>query len=174
MNQHLAMVLASIGCKWPTAHEDAKYTAVLEKQLEFVKARTYDIVYPEMKARQMIPVNNDVDTGAETIAYRQWDDFGMAQIIANYGDDLPLIDALVEEFVQKVKGIGAAYQWSVQDLRRSAMANANLDQRRARAARRSETLRLGCRASPSTPMCRFWLRPLATGRLRPVSRWLRI
>jgi hypothetical protein len=137
MKQHLAMVLASIGCKWPTEHEDAKYTAVLEKQLEFVKSLTYDIVYPEMKARQIIPVNNDVDTGAETITYRQWDEFGMAQIIANYGDDLPLIDALVEEFSQKVKGIGAAYQWSVQDLRRSAMSGAQLDTRRARSARRA-------------------------------------
>lgn len=132
MNQHLAFVLASIGCRM-----DAKFTAVLEKQLEFVKTRTYDIVYPEMKARQIIPVNNDVDPGAETITYRQWDDFGMAVIIANYGDDLPLIDALVEEFQQKVHGIGAAYQWSIQDLRRSAMAGAQLDQRRARAARRS-------------------------------------
>lgn len=132
MHQHLALVLYSIGCR-----SDDKFTAVLEKQLEFVKSRTYDIVYPEMKARQIIPVNNSVDPGAETIAYRQWDDFGIAQIIANYGDDLPVIDALVEEFLQKVKSIGAAYQWSVQDLRRAAMAGAQLDQRRARAARRS-------------------------------------
>lgn len=132
MNQHLAFVLATIGCRL-----DAKFTAVLEKQLEFVKSRTYDIVYPEMKARQIIPVNNSVDPGAETIAYRQWDEFGIAQIIANYGDDLPLIDALVEEFQQKVVSIGAAYQWSVQDLRRAAMSGNQLDQRRARAARRS-------------------------------------
>ncbi len=132
MNQHLMFVLGALNCRW-----DDKFTAVLEKQLEFVKTRTYDIVYPEMKARQIIPVNNDVDPGAETITYRQWDEFGMAQILANYGDDLPLIDALVEEFSQKVKGIGAAYQWSIQDLRRSAMAGAQLDQRRARAARRS-------------------------------------
>ena len=116
---------------------DAKFTAVLERQLEFIKTRTYDIMYPEMKARQFIPVNNDVDTGAETITYRQWDMIGMAQIIANYGDDMPLIDELVEEFEQKVQGLGAAYEWSIQDLRRSAMAGASLDQRRARAARRS-------------------------------------
>ena len=61
----------------------------------------------------------------------------MAQIIANYADDLPLIDSLVEEFQQKIHGLGAAYQWSIQDIRRSAMAGANLDQRRARAARRA-------------------------------------
>ncbi len=134
----LQFVLGAIGLRFHAdAHEDAKFTAVLEQQLEFIKTRTYDIVYPEMKARQLIPVNNDVDPGAETITYRQWDEIGMAQIIANYADDLPLIDALVEEFQQKIKGLGAAYEWSIQDLRRSAMAGANLDQRRARAARRS-------------------------------------
>ena len=138
MYSHLQMLLGSIGLRFDAdPHTDAKFTAVLERQLEFIKTRTFDIVYPEMKARQFIPVNNDVDTGAETITYRQWDMIGMAQIIANYGDDLPLIDALVEEFEQKVQGLGAAYEWSIQDLRRSAMAGANLDQRRARAARRS-------------------------------------
>lgn len=129
---HLAWVLQMLGMRM-----DSKFTAVLEKQLEYVKAQTYDIVYPEMKARQLIPVNNDVDPGAETIVYRQWDDFGMAQIIANYADDLPLIDALVEEFSQRIHSLGAAYQWSIQDLRRSAMSGTSLDQRRARSARRA-------------------------------------
>lgn len=134
----LQFVLGAVGLKFDSdPHMDAKFTAVLEEQLEFIKTRTYDIVYPEMKARQLIPVNNDVDPGAETITYRQWDEVGMAQIIASYSDDLPLIDAMVEEFQQKVQGLGAAYEWSIQDLRRSAMAGANLDQRRARAARRS-------------------------------------
>lgn len=128
----LAFVLGLLGCRW-----DDKFTAVLEKELEYVKTQTYDIVYPEMKARQLIPVSNEADPGAETITYRQWDEFGMAQIISNYGDDLPLIDALVEEFQQKVKGLGAAYQWSIQDIRRAAMSGIPLDQRRARAARRS-------------------------------------
>lgn len=138
---HLALVLATLGLvssggsgaeRW-----DDKFTAVLEKQLEHVKAKTYDIRYPAMKARSLIPVNNDVDPGAETITYRQWDEFGMAQIIHDAGDDLPLIDALVEEFQQKVHSLGAAYGWSIQELRRSAMAGASLDMRRARAARRS-------------------------------------
>lgn len=137
MNKYLAMVLTAIGLRM-----DDKFNAVLEKQLEYVKSKTYDIVYPELKGRLYCPVSNEVDPGAESITYRQWDEFGMAQIIANYADDLPLIDALVEEFTQRVKGLGAAYQWSIQDLRRSAMAGAMLDQRRARSARRSIELQV--------------------------------
>lgn len=132
---YLELILTTLGVidqRW-----DAKYTAILEKQLEYVKAQTYDIVYPKLKARMLIPVSHEADTGAETITYRQWDVFGMAQIISNFADDLPLIDALSEEFTTKVKSIGAAYSYSLQDLRRSAMANANLPTRKASAARKA-------------------------------------
>ena len=116
---------------------DAKFTAVLEDELEFIKSRTFDIQYPELKARMFIPVSNEVDPGAESITYRQWDEYGMAKIIANYADDLELVDALVEEFTSPVHSIGKAYQWSIQDMRRAAMSGSRLDQRRALAARRA-------------------------------------
>jgi hypothetical protein len=116
---------------------DANETAVLLRQLEHVKARTFDVKYPALKARQFIPVSGDAAPGAETITYRQWNEFSMAKIIANYADDLPLVDVAVQEFVSKVHSLGKAYNWSIQDLRRSAMAGAQLDVRRATAARRA-------------------------------------
>lgn len=129
----LKLVLMSIGAideRW-----DDKFTNTLSKELEYVKSMTYDIRYPDLKARQLIPTSNEVDTAAETITYRQWDEFGMAQIISNHADDLPLVDALVEEFTQRVHSLGAAYQYSIIDIRRSARSGSKLDQRRARAAR---------------------------------------
>lgn len=135
MNMILAMVLASLGMD--DIRQDAKFAAALERQLDDIKAQTYDIVYPELKARQFIPVNNAVNTGAKTITYRQWDGFGQAQIISNYADDLPVIDALVEEFTSPIKSLGGAYMWSIQDIRSAAMAGSGLTDRRAREARRS-------------------------------------
>jgi hypothetical protein len=131
MLQYLQSILTTLGWK-----EDAKYTAVLAKQLEYLKTKIYDVVYPTLKARQLIPVSNEADPGAESITYQQWDTFGAAQIISNYADDLPLIDALAEDFTTKVKGMGAAYQYSIQDLKRSAMSNTNLPSKKARATRR--------------------------------------
>lgn len=116
--------------------QDSKYTAMLEKQLEYVKTKTYDIVYPQFKARMLIPVDNSADPGAETITYRQWDAFGIANIISNYADDIPLVDALAEEFTQKVQSIGLGYQYSIQDMRRVAMSGARLDQKRAAQTRK--------------------------------------
>ena len=116
---------------------DARETAILARQLEYVKTRTYDVKYPAMKARTFIPVSKNVPPGAESITYRQWDQFGMAKVVANYADDLPLVDAMAKEFTTPVKSLGDGYQYSIQDLRASAMSGANLDTARATAARRA-------------------------------------
>jgi hypothetical protein len=116
---------------------DAGETAVLARQLEYIYAQTYDVKYAELKARRFIPVDTSVDPGAEFYTYRQWDMFGMAEIIANYADDLPRVDVLAKEFPAPIKSLGASYGYSIQDLRRSAMAGSQLDSRRAMATRRA-------------------------------------
>lgn len=116
---------------------DAGETAALARQLEFIYAKTYDVRYAELKARRFIPVDTSVDPGAEFYTYRQWDMMGMAQIIANYADDLPRVDTLAKEYPAPIKSLGASYGYSIQDLRRSAMAGSQLDARRAKAARRA-------------------------------------
>jgi hypothetical protein len=114
---------------------DAKYGAFLEKQLEYVKAQTYDIHYPTLKARRFIPVNNQIPNGAASHVYRSWDEYGQARLISNYGDDFPKVGVGVKEFAGTIKSIGASYSYSIEDLRRSAFSGAQLDSRLARVAR---------------------------------------
>lgn len=136
LNQHLQDILVTLGLVAGDRLDD-KFTAALDVQLDFVKSKTYDVQYPELKARRLVPVDNTPDPGAENVVYHQWDEYGMAEIIANYADDIGMVDALVEKFSQPISSIGKGYQYSVMDLRRSAMAGSQLDVRRARAARRS-------------------------------------
>lgn len=124
--------LASMGVR-----EDAKYSAVLEKKLDYVKKKVYDTIYPQLMGRQLIPVSNEAPEGAESITYEQLDQFGAAQMIANYADDLSLIEVLKDDVTVKVKGFGAAYQYSVIDLKRAAMAGTNLNTNKATATRRA-------------------------------------
>lgn len=116
---------------------DAGETAILARQIEHIRARTFDIKYAEYKGRLFVPVDNSAPSGAQSITYRQWDWFGMAEIITNFADDLPRVDVLAKEFTAPVRSIGASYGFSIQDLRASAMAGAQLDVRRATAARRA-------------------------------------
>ena len=116
---------------------DAGETATLARQLEFIYAKTYDIKYTTLKARRFIPIDTSVDPGADFYTYRQWDMFGMAKIIANYADDLPRVDVLAKEYPAPIKSLGAAYGYSIQDLRRAAMSGSQLDAKRASATRRA-------------------------------------
>ena len=134
MNPKFQELLETIGV--PTERWDDKYTATLERELDYIKQKTYDVVYPAFKARALIPVSGEAPPGAQNITYRQWDVFGMAQILANYADDIPLVEALAEEFTMKVHGIAAGYEYSIQDLRASAMSGNRLQERKATGARR--------------------------------------
>lgn len=117
--------------------EDANETLLFARQLEYVYAKTYDILYPEFKARKFIPLDSTVPSAADTYTYRQYDEVGMAKMISNYADDLPDVTAFGKEFTAKCHSMGVAYSYSVQDVRRAAMAQMPLEMTLARIARRA-------------------------------------
>jgi hypothetical protein len=121
---------------------DANETSILSDQLRYVKAKTYDIEYAALKARQFIPVSNEIPEGAETMEWREWDTVGAAKLISNYADDLPLVDAFSKPNQSRIQSLGDGYQYSIQDLRRAAMAGERIDARRARAARDAVELKI--------------------------------
>lgn len=116
---------------------DDNESIFFERELEALKSRTYDIKYPELKARLLIPVSNEAGPGAETIAYEQYTQAGMAKLIANYGDDLPRSDVFAKKFSSPVKSSGGAYGWNLQEVRAAAMAGKPLTSRKAGSAKRS-------------------------------------
>lgn len=116
---------------------DADEGVFFSRQLEHVKAKTYDVVYPELKARQFIPVSFDAGPGARTITYQQFDAVGVAKIISNYASDLPRVDLKGKEFTANVRSLGASYGYSLQDVRSAKMAGLPLEQRKANAAKRA-------------------------------------
>lgn len=120
-----------------TKNLDANESAFFARELEFLKARTYDIRYPQFKGILMIPVSTEAGPGAATITYQQFNSIGMAKIIADYADDLPRADVAGEEFSTPVRSIGDSYGYSVQDIRSSQMSGRNLPSRKAFAARRA-------------------------------------
>lgn len=123
--------------KLGTSILDANETAFFTRELEAVKARSYDIVYPELKATRLLPVSTDAGPGAETIVYSSFDQVGVAKIIASYADDLPRADVKGREFRAPVRSIGNSYGYNLQEIRAARMAGRPLTQRKANAARRA-------------------------------------
>lgn len=121
-----------------TGRLDANESAFFAKQLEYVKSRSYDVKYPQFKALNgLIPISSEVDPGADTVTYYQYDTVGMAKVIANYADDLPRCDVKGKEFTSKVRDIGASYGYNHKEIRRARMAGLPLEQRKANATRRA-------------------------------------
>ena len=116
---------------------DAGETAFFTRSLETILAKTYDVLYPELKARSFIPLNSEVDPGAESYTYRQFDFYGIAKIVSNFADDLPMVDVLGKEFTAPIVSIAASYHYSIQDIRRSRMSGIDMDGKRGIAVRRA-------------------------------------
>jgi hypothetical protein len=116
---------------------DANESAFFARQLEHIKPKTYDVLYPEYKAMTLIPVDSSAGPGAETVTYRQYDTVGLMKIIANYGDDLPRADTYGKEFFTPVRSLGCSYGYNIQEIRGAQLAGLPLQQRKANAAMRA-------------------------------------
>jgi hypothetical protein len=116
---------------------DADGAVFFQRELEAIKTQTYDVVYGDLLYRQLFPVNSDVNPGATTITYRTYDQVGTANIINSYSSDLPRADVAGKETTIPVRTIAASFGYSAKEIKSAAMANFNLDQRRANAARRA-------------------------------------
>ena len=116
---------------------DSNESVFFNRELAYVKSKTYDAKLAELKGLSLIPISMEAGSGVNEIVYRQYRGVGFAKIIADYAKDFPRVDVYGEEQSVKVKGIGDSYGYSIQEIRQSQRAGKNLDQRRAMTARRA-------------------------------------
>ena len=105
------------------------------RELDYIKSKSYDKIYPEFTALNNFPITHEVPEGAETMTYYSYEKTGMAAIISNYATDLPRADVKGSPTTAYVKSIGDSYGYSIQEMRASRMAGKSLDTRKAEAAR---------------------------------------
>lgn len=113
---------------------DSAETMFFQRELEQVKAKSYDVLKVPLKAFELIPVDSTTAPGARTVTYEQYDSTGIAKIISNYADDLPTADVKGKEFTSMIKSIGNSYVYSKDDIRAAQFAGKPLNQRKANAA----------------------------------------
>jgi hypothetical protein len=113
---------------------DTDFGLFVERQLEHVRSKSYDVKHRKYRIREFVPVDNTVNPGAETVSYMQYDWAGQAKLISSYAQDLPRAEVKGKEFRGAVKGMGISYGYSVQELRAAKMAGTPLDAKKANAA----------------------------------------
>lgn len=127
-----AALMASEGTRFDSAEDASVFFA---RELDHVKAQSYDVEYPELTALNLFPISSEADAGAATITYYTYDKSGLAKVIDNYSTDLPRADVNGKPSIAIVKSLGDSYGYSAQEMRASRMAGKSLDARKAESAR---------------------------------------
>lgn len=116
---------------------DAEGSFFFQRQLEYIKARSYDVLYPELKAREVFPVSNEAGPGVTTIVYRTYDKRGQAKIINAASGDAPRSDVAGQESIIPVVSVGTSYGYTLDEIQSARFTGQPIDQRRAEAAMRA-------------------------------------
>ena len=115
---------------------DADESNMLALALEQMRSRVYEDEFPELRARQILPVENDIAAGAENFAYEETSEVGEAKVITNYSDNPPSVETSSRKVTHSIVMLGDSYFYSIQDLARAAFSGRPLEARKATAARR--------------------------------------
>ncbi len=107
------------------------------RQLEHIQAKTYDVLYPELKGRSIFETNTEGSEGTNTFTYRSFDKRGKVKIIAGKATDLPRSAINGQEFTTNVRTLGGSYGYSRQEIAAAKMTGMPLDSRLAEATRRA-------------------------------------
>jgi hypothetical protein len=121
--------------------EDAD-TIFLARQLDYVRASTYNRQLPAINADRLVPDDTSVPEWAENVWQYAYDMVGMAKVISNYADDLPRADVRATSRSVTVRTLGDSYGYNIQELAASRQTGQGLDARKAAAARRAMDLKI--------------------------------
>lgn len=118
-------------------HLDANESVFFARELEFVKSRSYDKKYADLKARTLIPMSSEAEPWADAIVYESYDHVGVAKMITGYSDDLMRADVKGTQYINPVKSLGSSFGYSIMEVRKSQARGKSLEQRKANAAKRA-------------------------------------
>ncbi len=122
------------------ANLDSDESAFFSRDLEHIRSRAYEVQYPELKARSLIPGSPDpAPDGAKTVIYEMEDGYGAAKLIAmgSDGSDLPSVNVTSEQFLQKIRECGVSFDYTLDEIRQAARTGKSLTDKKARRARRA-------------------------------------
>jgi hypothetical protein len=108
-----------------------------QRQLEYVQAQSYDVLYPDLMGRTCFALNSEGGEGINVITYRSYDKRGETAIIAGKATDLPRGDISGKEYSIPVRTLGNAFGYSRQEIASAKLTGLPLEARKAEATRRS-------------------------------------
>jgi|WetSurMetagenome_2_1015567.scaffolds.fasta_scaffold02830_9 hypothetical protein len=117
---------------------DSGESIFFSRQLETIRARSYDVLYPENKLFNKLPKGSDGDELSVDITHRSFDKVGIAKMGGgDYATDFPAVDIFGTETTVHVKNVQDSYHYAMDEIKRAAKVGIALDSRRALTARQA-------------------------------------
>lgn len=116
---------------------DANASIWLAQELTRVRAKMYEMEFPGLDATQIFPMTNESSPWEKAFTYGMISSIGMAKIIADYSDDIPMVGLYGAYETAQIYRIADAYQYSLDEIRASQATGKQLPDRLASAAKRA-------------------------------------
>ncbi len=116
---------------------DSNESIYFGTELTYIYQKTFDKLYPELRARDVFPVDYSPGPGAESFKWYQFDQVGVAKVVNNYAKDFPRASIKGKEFIGNIKSLGASFGYTIQEIRAAMFVGRPLQEREANAARRA-------------------------------------
>lgn len=108
----------------------------VEQELLQISQRNYERRYPELRAKELIPIDNDISPGATEWGYDEMDHRGQAKFFGGRATDIPRIGTARQRHTFPVSMFWLAYDWTVVEILNARQAGRNLPEAKAAAVRR--------------------------------------
>lgn len=118
-------------------HLDTGENAFFARELEQISLELFDVRYAPMKSSLFVPMDSNVDPGAESWTYTQFSKLGAAKIITSFADDFENVNISGVQFNQVIHSYGDSFNFSIHELRAAAKAGRPLERMRAEAAKKA-------------------------------------
>ncbi len=116
---------------------DSNETAILTRQLEFVRTKVFEVQYAALLALSFLPLMTDLPSWVSNVIQVVYDGTGQARIIGNAGsDDVPRVGVTATEQTVKVVSVAASYAFMLMELRTALGTGVPLTDRKSLLARR--------------------------------------
>lgn len=131
---NVAQYFSARGEKTDAAQAYGIWTAT---ELNRIKRQAYETEYPAGSALRVFPVTSELSPTDRTFEYQTFDKVGLAQIVADYTDDLPLVDAWATSEFGKVFRLGNAFLISIDEIKAGQATGKSLSARKQTAAQQA-------------------------------------
>lgn len=125
MSRRMDMIERALADKYGEDRSDAGEGLFVERALLYVETETYDIVFPPLEGMKYVPQDDSADEGASATTYKQYTRTGLAKLITERGGDVPNVKLFVKEYSHKFYRLGAAYEYTLDDLLAASFAARN-------------------------------------------------